>query len=197
MTTYTWPGWAVSRFEMRVMPNTRVFTGSYTPNVQAVDMLGARWYVRLSLVPAMTDAEAAAREAFFDRLVGQANSVNLWHLRRSAPLGTLTAATTSGTTAQFSNTIALSGATGATLLPGDQFRLYGMLHRVMAPVTFASGAATVEVQPRTRQAVPSGQTVALAAPVAAFILKPGTDNVPTTWAPGMADGAEVEFIEAL
>ena len=90
MTTYTWPGWAVSRFEMRVMPNTRVFTGSYTPNVQAV-----------------------------------------------------------------------------------------------------------EVQPRTRQAVPSGQTVALAAPVAAFILKPGTDSVPTTYVPGFADGAEVEFVEAL
>lgn len=42
MTTYAWPGWKVNRFEMRVLPNLRTFTGPYTPTVQVIDLLGER-----------------------------------------------------------------------------------------------------------------------------------------------------------
>jgi hypothetical protein len=91
VTVYAWPtgpGWSPSRFEMRVLPNTRTFIGPYTPTTQVLDLLGERWVVGLDLPPDSSLVLGAAREAFFDRLKGPANQVAIWNLRFPAPNGT-------------------------------------------------------------------------------------------------------------
>lgn len=94
MTTYAWPvtaGWVPSRFELRVLPNTRAFVGPYTPTTQVIDLMGERWQARISLAPDESPIVGAAREAFFDRLKGPANLTSLWHFKLTAPQGTLRA----------------------------------------------------------------------------------------------------------
>lgn len=90
MTTYAWPGWKVSCFEMRVVPNTRVFNSPFNPaSAQVVDLLGELWQVMIELPPRVSPIDGAAREAFFDRLRGPVNRISLWNLRFPAPQGTL------------------------------------------------------------------------------------------------------------
>lgn len=97
---------------------------------------------------------------------------------------------------QFANTAYIRHFVGRTLEGGDLLKFGGQLVRVLAPVVFdATGLALVEFGPRARQAIPAGSPVEWAAPTADFILKPGTDGVPTTWAPGYAEGASFELIE--
>lgn len=89
MTIYAWP-FPVSRFEMRIQPNTRIFTGPYTPTTQVLDLLGERWVISLDIPPSDdTLTTVAAREAFFDRLKGPANWISMGHQVITAPLGTL------------------------------------------------------------------------------------------------------------
>ena len=90
MSDYTWPTtWAPNRFELRIVPNTRVFVGPYTPTTQTVDLLGERWAVSLDLPPDNDPIKGAAMEAFFDRLKGPANRLVMWNLRLPAPQGTM------------------------------------------------------------------------------------------------------------
>ena len=95
MTVYAWPGWGASRFELRIIPNLRAFAGPYTPTTQILDLLGERWAARVDLPPTNNPIEAAAREAFFDRLKGMAHQISLWHLKLTAPQGTLRSDTAS------------------------------------------------------------------------------------------------------
>lgn len=92
MTVYAWPtgtGWMPSRFEMRIAPNTRTFTGPYTPTVQSIDLLGERWQASVDLPPDVDAVAGASREAYFDRLKGPVNQVSLYHFARPVPNGTL------------------------------------------------------------------------------------------------------------
>ena len=160
MTVYAWP-FKANRFELRVMPNTRVYVGPYTPSTQVLDFLGERWMARIDLPPPRTRIEGAAREAFFDRLKGPAHQIALWHLRLPAPQGTLrdgaTASVVNGSlaavsvvngssapvtvvygtpsvaaaVAQGSNTMLMRHVPGRTLLAGDMFGVGGELKRCM------------------------------------------------------------------
>lgn len=156
MSTYDWPdqrGWWPNRFEMRVQPNTRVFMSPYSADTQAIDLLGERWAVTLSLPPGTSHALGAAREAFFDRLSGPVHKVRLWNFKRPVPLGTLrdgaaasvvnasAAAVTvrnassavvtvrygqpinTAAIAQLANTATLCAKPGVTLEPGDHIGL--------------------------------------------------------------------------
>lgn len=90
MTAYAFPAtFKVSRFEMRVIPNTRTFVGPYTPTVQVIDLLGERWQISLDIVPGNDPVLGAAQEAFFDRLKGPANQVTIGYLPRTLPQGTI------------------------------------------------------------------------------------------------------------
>lgn len=225
-TTYTWPGWAVTRFEARVMPNLRTFVGPYTPYTQVLDFMGERWSFRVDLAPTVDPIEGAAREAFFDRLKGAANYVSLWHQKLLAPQGTMRDGVTgsvvngslaavsvvngslaavtvvAGTpavatpVAQGSNTAQLRTLAGKTVRAGDMLGIVGQLVRVMADATAdGNGLLSIEMQPRARSTWPAGAAVAWNKPTANFMLK--ADGVPTSWVPGYAEGASIEFIEAL
>jgi len=226
MTIYAWP-FPVSRFEMRILPNTRIFTGPYTPTTQVLDLLGERWMISLDIPPTDdTQITVAAREAFFDRLKGPANWIAMGHQVITAPLGTLDAGTAAtwknasavtavwknasaatatwnaglpvvaADIAQLANTGTLRTIAGRTLKAGSMFSMGGQLVRLMADtVADGGGNMPIEFQPRARQLIPSGTVIVYSAPTANFILKPGTPNVPTSWTPGMTNGATIELIE--
>lgn len=92
MTAYAWT-FPVNRFEMRILPNTRSFTGPYTPTTQTIDLLGERWIVSLDLPPTTDPIVGAAREAYFDRLKASANTITMGHQIRTVPQGTMRSAT--------------------------------------------------------------------------------------------------------
>jgi hypothetical protein len=226
MAIYAWP-FPVNRFEMRILPNTRIFTGPYTPTTQVLDLLGERWIISLDIPPTDDTLQTvAAREAFFDRLKGPANWISMGHQMIKAPLGTFgagvpvtwrnsSAATvtwrnsssqvvtwtagdpvTVGDIQQLASTAVIRNPVGRTLLAGSLLGIGGQLVRIMADtVADSNGNMPIEFQPRMRQFVPNGTSIVYSAPTANFILKPGTPNVPTSWTPGMADGATIELIE--
>jgi hypothetical protein len=207
------------------MPNLRTFVGPYTPQTQVIDLLGERWVARIDLSPTTDDIVIAAWEAFFDRLKGQLNQTSFGHLKLTAPQGTLrdgiagtvvnaSLVTVSvvnsslasvtviagtpvirGAVAQLSNTATIGTIAGRTVRAGDPLGINGQLVRVMADAAAdASGNLAIEFQPRARVAWSTGTAVVWNAPTANFMLKTN-DGVPTTWQPGMADGASVEFVE--
>jgi hypothetical protein len=98
--------------------------------------------------------------------------------------------------AQLANTATIRTIAGRTLLAGDWIGFGGQLVQIMVTtVADGSGNMPIEFQPRARNAIAAGTPVLWNAPTANFILKPGTPNVPTSWTPGMVDGATIELIE--
>lgn len=225
MTVYAWPSaWVPSAFELRILPNTRTFVGAYTPVVQVIDLLGERWQGRLDLQPTTSLTEAGAREAFADRLKGQANQFSIWNFRRPVPLGTIGATVTVAWTdagavswtdgsgggvtwidgapvtaaaiAQGANTTTLQVRPGATVLAGDMLGLpNGQAVRCMADATAdGGGALAVEFQPRARSAMSAYGAINLTRPTFNVMLKAG-DGIPTTYRPGYAEGWSIEFVE--
>lgn len=96
MTTYTWPAnLKPVAFEMRVMPNERVFRSAFNPAAaQVVDMGGDYWMCTMTLPLGNTDAGGAEIEALLARLRGSQNCVALYHLKRPLPRGTMRGAET-------------------------------------------------------------------------------------------------------
>ena len=197
MTTYAWPvAWRVREFELRVIPNLRSFSNPYSNGTSVVDLLGERWAARLDLHLTTNTVEAAAREAFFDRLKGMAHTIGMWHLRLPAPQGTLRGSPTlSAAVAQLANTASVQTTAGATVLAGDMLGLAGQLVRVMADATAnGSGVLAIEFQPRARTAMAAGAAVTWDKPTTPMMLRSAT-GVPTAWVPGYADGASIDLIE--
>jgi len=201
MTNYVWPAYKAQQFELRVMPNLRAYVGSTSPTTDVLDLLGEVWIARVAMAPEEDPVQAAGREAFFDRLKGPANTLELWHLKVQQPNGTMRGSTTILTSVpQLSDTATLTGATAAAGLPtlraGDMLGLGGQLVRVMADAT-ANGAGhiTFEFMPRARQIIAAGAAVNWNRPTALFRLK--SDGVPTVWNVRHADGADFELIEAI
>jgi len=182
-------------FTLRLIPNQRAFVGPYTPTVQVIDLLGERWGLRFDLPESSDEELSAAREAFFDRLKGQACAFSMYHYMCPYPRGTLKANTTLGASAAFlSNSLVLNATTGLTLLPGDMLSVNSQLFRVMAKATSASSLMTVEVQGRVRAALSSGAAVTLIKPTAKFILA-SRDGVGITWRNDRSDSLSIEAIE--
>ena len=225
MTTYAWPGWSASGFEMRVMPNAFTFTSTYTKTTQSIDFLGERWIAKVDLAADRDPIVGAAREAFFDRLRGPVNLISMWNLRRPVPQGTLrdglpgnvknaslaTVSVVNGSAAavtviygtaslpnavaQLANTATIGTVPGATLRAGDHLGIAGQMVRVMADA-LADGAGQMAIEFLPR--------VRTAWPAATPIVwyRPTAnfmlkaDGVPVAWHPGMFDGSSFELIEA-
>ncbi len=118
MSDYAWPATAQpNRYELRVVPNTRVFVGPYTPATQVIDLLGERWQFSLDLPPGVDPIAGAAFEAFFDRLKGPSNRIVMSNLRLPAPQGTLRATDSQSVTVQNSSlaTVAVQNSTPTTI----------------------------------------------------------------------------------
>lgn len=200
MTTYAWPvAFVPERFEMRILPNTKVFVGPYTPTVQVLDYGGERWTMNFDLPLGIDSRRGAWQEAFFDRLKGPAHLISIWNLRRPVPQGTLNSGTPTlvGSVPQLSNTLTLQCSAGQTLLAGDHIGLpNGQNVRVMADaVANGTGQMVVEFQPRARSLIASGGSINLVKPTVNMMLK--GDGVPISWGVGgMFDGCSIELVEA-
>jgi hypothetical protein len=230
VTVYAWPAgddWCPNRFEMRVLPNTRVFVGPYTPTTQVLDLLGERWAVSLDLPPRRSPILGAAREAFFDRLKGPANQVALSYLPRSLPQGTLR---DGGGSAQW-KTASATNATWQTNVPSAATWSYTGVTLFAAvavganvlPLSRAPGAtvlagdhigvggqlframvnATADSAGQINVEVQPRARVAMAIGSSVNCTAPTAnfilkaEGVPTVWRPGMFEGASLELIEAI
>lgn len=224
MTTYTWPGWCVNRWEMRVVPNTRVFTGPYTPSVQTLDFLGERWSVSFDLVPGNSRDEAGEREAFFDRLYGPVHRISLWNLARPRPRGTFGAGqtinvvngslapvsvvngllqpvTVVGGTAVISvaaskgaSTVTIQHIAGRTLKAGDMLGFGGQLVRVLVATTFNGSGVSVVEFAPRLRAALPAGTVVVYDKPTATFAL-RAEGVPVVQRPGMHEGSTLELIE--
>ena len=200
MSTYTWPAaWQPRRFRMQVMPNERAFTGYYSGQSQALDLLGEFWTCQMELPPSRSEDKGADMEAFFERLHGRVNLVSLWNLARPAPRGTMRGTPTlNASVAQLADTVAISSTAGATLKAGDMIGLGGQVSRVMADYT-ANGSglfSAVEIWPRARTAMSGGAAVTWDKPTMDFRLTDG-QGVPIDWEVGKVfQGPLVSLSEA-
>lgn len=226
-TTYDWPAsFGVNMFEMRVVHNTRAFISPFTSTAQVLNYTGERWGVSLVLTPGNSVTDGAAREAFIDRLSGQANRVRLWNLRRPLPLGTIR---DGGGSAQW-KTATNTNATWQTSAPAAATWSY------VGPTLYAAVAAGANLLPVARtpgttikagdhlgggsqlfRAMTdytfdsSGQALvevqprvrtALSISATITCTKPTgdfmlkSDGPGTSWRPGMYEGAALELIEA-
>ena len=199
MTTYAWPDWGVSSFELRVVPNLRTFTSPYGTGQQTLDLLGERWRLRLQVAATNKSIEGAAREAFIDRLKGQSHTFAIWHLRLPAPQGTLRsdggAPVLDAAVAPLSNVAVIRTQAGRTVRAGDMLGLAGQLVRVMADATAnGAGLLAIEFQPRARTAWGAGSAVQWDKPTANFMIMTA-DGAPTTWTAAAADAMALDAVE--
>lgn len=188
MSSTTWPtgrDWAPQRFQMRVMPNDRVFQGYYSGQSQAVELLGEAWSFQLTLPARASDALGAAREAFF-HLIRRSNTLDLWNLKRPRPRGTLAGSPTLRTSAaQLDGTVNILTSAGATLLAGDVIGFGGQVSMVLANAT-ADGSGhmdAVQVYPRVRTALSSGIAVSWDKPLVTFRIS-DAGGIPVDWMAG-------------
>lgn len=174
MNFYPWT-FPVNRFEMRILPNVRVFTGPYTPATQTLDLLGERLMVSMDLPPTDDPIQGAAREAFFNRLKASSNGITMGHQVLTIPQGTMrgggaatwknnaaatavwknnaavTATWQAGNPvigadiAQLANTATIRALPGVTLLAGDWIGFGSQLVQIMAS-TVADGSGNMPIE---------------------------------------------------
>jgi hypothetical protein len=230
MPSYLWPNFRVSRFELYAPPNVRVFTGPYTPAVQSIDLMGERWVASLELTgrgKKDRGINAAAREAFFDRLRGPVNTIELWHLGRPSPLGTfgegnvvnvvngsgqpVTVVNGSGqtvlvtnngaavatTAAKGASTLTLSNPPGRTLYPGDMLGVNGQLIRLMTGGTFDANGRLAVEIWPRMRAAVAAYSIVTYNKPTARFRLRSGDSVPTAYRPGGFEGTALELIEAI
>lgn len=226
-STYAWLGETPSVFSLRLETNQRSFVSPYSPTSQTADLIGDRWVGRIDLPASTSRQKIRAREAWANRLRGQANRFSIWHFTAPTPLGTIgTTAVVSWTdsgspvswtdsgspvtwtdgtpvlrsaVAQLANTAALQILPSATVKAGDMLGLpNGQAVQVLADAAADStGAVTVEFAPRARTAMSAYGAIVTTRPTITVMLRT-VDGAPvTTYQPGFAEGCTLEFVEAL
>lgn len=154
MSDFAWPttpAFGVESCSVYLQPNTREFTSQYTGSFQAVDLLGERFRMALRLVACFAN-DAAAREAYFNRLLG-VHRIIAPHLVRPQPLGTQRGTPAlSANVLQGASALPMNGGTnGKTFEPGDMLGVGGEWFQVAETATFnGSGLATVQMVNRVR-----------------------------------------------
>ena len=200
MSTYTWPAhWQPRRFRMQVMPNERAFTGYYSGQSQALDLLGEFWTCQMELPPSRSEDKGADMEAFFERLHGRVNLVSLWNLARPAPRGTMRGTLTlNASAAQGASSVVVTGGAGqagTTLLAGDLLGVSSLLLQVGADCTAnGSGVVTVPIANRLRTALSSGASVTWDKPTAEFRL---ATHSGVHYGPRSVSATSFDFVEKI
>lgn len=175
----------------------RVNAAPFGGSEQAVDLLNERWALSMTL-PARTQAEAAAVEAWLASMRGMVNTVALWHFVRPVPRGTMRGSPTlNGAHAAGAASIAITGGTAnGTLLAGDLLGLGGLLLMVAADVTLnGSGAGTVSIANRLRVAQSNGAAITYNKPTAPFRL--ASTGVGISYSPGLGEAVSLDLLEAI
>jgi hypothetical protein len=184
-------------FSLVLRVNTRANAAPGGGSEQAVDLLNDRWVCSMTL-PVRRHETAAALEAFLNRLRGMTNTVNIWHMRRPAPRGTIAGTVlTNGSQAQGAASLVLDGATaGTTVLAGDMLGAGGQLLQVATDATAdGSGNMTVALANRLRAAIADNQAVTLTRPSVPMRLMASEAGV--NLVPGFAEEVRLMFGEVI
>ena len=200
MATLTPPSifYQVQRCQWTLSTNQRVSAAPFGGSEQAVDLLNDRWLCSLALPP-NSQANAAQLEAFIAAMRGQTNTINLYHLMRPAPRGTMRGTLTlSAAAAQGAASLSITGGAGqagTTLLAGDMLGVGGLLLMVAADATAnGSGVITVTLANRLRTAQSISAAVTWNQPTAPMRL---LQNSGVPYQPGFAGGISLDFAEAI
>lgn len=196
MSLITWPaGLSANSFALQLLSVQRAHSSPFGGSEQVVDLLNDRWAVNLSLRPAL-QANGGAADGFIASLRGMTNTVNLWHMARPAPLGTMRGAPTLiGEHAQGSATLSIQTIAGATLKAGDMLGLPGLLLMVAADCTAnGSGVISVPIANRLRALVSNGTLVTWDKPMVPFRR---TSRGGVGYVPGVANSISLDFLEAI
>lgn len=193
MTTFAWPeALYPSMCELQLAPNIRSFESPFSRAYQAVDLLGERWTMSVT-IPARKTARAGAMEAFLHRLRG-IHLVAAWHFARPVPAGTLRGTPTlPAGAAQGAKQLVIAAPVGTTLKAGDMVGAAGQLFMAAADATADSGGAlTVPICNRARVALPAGTAVAWNRPTTTWRL---ASPASVRHVPGAASAVDVDLIE--
>lgn len=169
----TWPSaYVPTEFKLVLQTNQRVNASPFGGSEQAVDMLNDRWMAYMTL-PVSLIADAGGIEALVASFRGQVNWIDLWHMARPTPLGTITGSPTiSGAHSQGASSLVIAGAgAGKTVKAGDMLGAGGLLLMAASDATAnGSGVVTVPLVNRLRTALSGGGAVTLTQPKASFRL---------------------------
>lgn len=177
--------------------NQRVSAAPFGGSEQAVDLLNDRLLLSCELPPSVHHADGAWREAFIQSLRGQTNWVNLWHLTRPAPRGTVRGTLTlNAAAAQGAASIVVTGCSPATgtLLAGDLLGVGGLMLMVASDCTAVAGVITVPITNRLRAAQSGGAAVTWDKPTAPFRL---LSHSGVQYAPRLVSPTAFEFGEKI
>lgn len=197
MSLIAWPnGLIASAFDMTLTPVQRVYSSPYSGSEQVIDLLNDRWMVSLTLPPRLV-AGGASLEGFLQSLRGMTNTVNLWHMARPLPLGTISGSpTVNGAHAIGAATLNVTTTAGATVKQGDMLGANGLLLMAAADATAdGSGHIAIPLANRLRKAMSGGEAVTLNSPTAPF--RCTTTKPSVGYVPGVANAVQLDFVEAV
>ncbi|MDN8617877.1 hypothetical protein [Variovorax ginsengisoli] len=195
MTTIALPStFRPEMFSMRLATVQRAHASPFGGSEQVIDLLNDRWQISLTL-PLGTQETAASNEAFLGSLRGMTNTVNLWHMARRAPRGTMRGSPLCQAASQGASQIVISGLVGDTLKAGDMVGISGLLLQVAEDATAnGSGFITTKLVNRLRTSITSGVAVTWDRPTVPFRLM----STPSQqYMPGYGSGVALDFAEVI
>ncbi len=155
--------------------------------------LGAEYWVMNISTPPRVRGSSGRDEAFFNRLIGGAQPVELWHFARPEPAGTMRGSpVVNATVTQFSHTINIT--TTGTLLAGDMFGIGSQLFQV-ADASLVGSVLTVTTVNRSRVQIAAGTPVVWYRPKASFVMV--EDASAFVHRAGSMSGSSFSFVEAV
>lgn len=196
MSSITWPAALQARaFSLTLMPVQRTHASPFGGSEQVVDLLNDRWMASLEL-PARRRAHGGLVDGFIAGMRGMTNTVNLWHMARPVPRGSMRGTPTlSAGVSQGAASLAITTTAGATLKAGDLLGVSSLLLMVSTDCTAdGAGAITVPLANRVRKALSSGAAVTWSRPTAPFRL---ASRAGVGYTPGVAGAVSLEFVEAI
>ncbi len=198
MIYVTWPEWLQpDSFEIGLRSHVAITSNTYTGKITTQELPGSRWVVRANF-PQSVGGQQAEVEALFAKLRGQANRIQMWHLKRPVPRGTMRGSPVIlGARAQGLVLVSVVGPAGSTLLPGDMLGITTTEGVQVVEVVEASGVGTVtaEVSPPLKANVNAGAIVYWNRPLISFISMSSEIMVPYG-RNGIDPGVTIDLVEA-
>lgn len=197
MTTYNYSDtgdFGVSQFVPEIRSNVIVSVSGANGAIQTVELPGARWFITLTY-PDSTIARRIKQEAFWAKVRGQVNRINMFHLFHKVPIGTMRGTpTVSSNTSQGASVIPVHASAGATLLAGDIVGINGQWCKLTDDVTFdGSGNANININVPIRAAITAGTSVIWDKPTIKCITQ--SAGVPIPYGVDKAPSFSVSLVE--
>jgi hypothetical protein len=182
-----------SEFSLRSLTNQLANASPYGGSEQVIDKRNDRWLATVSISPRTHD-EAADVEAWVASMRGLTNVVNLYHLQRPEPRGTMRGAPTVQATAAGLGSVRINTTPGATLRAGDMIGISGLLLQVEQNcVADGTGLLVAPIVNRLRRALGGGAPVVWNRPSAPFRFRVVPE--PISYVPGYTPEVTFDFME--